>query len=177
MNSVTVTLITQRCIVSRSLQSLTKCSLLLHCMQSHFIWCSVTFFSDTHQTQCFFSVSMTVTVMCSVSSQFMSFMWDCWVMMIVVVWLFWVTVFKSDFKLWLTCCNKTTYSSYKKDIEVAIKACIKAAFRLLLRNVFLTASSYFKPFTFSSILSKVTKCLVKAFSFCLSALKVQVACF
>jgi len=69
------------------------------------------------------------------------------------------------------------YSSYNTGIDVAIRACVSITSRLLLRNVFLTASSYFKPFAFSNVCSKVVRCLVNGFSFCFSAFKVQVALF
>jgi len=67
------------------------------------------------------------------------------------------------------------YSSYHTEIDVAIKAHVSITSRLLLRNVFLTVSSYFKPFTFSNVCSKMVKCLVNGFSFCFNAFKIQVA--
>jgi len=67
------------------------------------------------------------------------------------------------------------YSLYNAEIDVAIRACVSITFKLLLRNVFLTASSYFKPFAFSNVCSKVVRCLVNDFSFCFNALKIQVA--
>ena len=67
------------------------------------------------------------------------------------------------------------YSSYDTEIEVTIRACVSVMSRLLLRNVFLTASSHFKSFASSSICSKVVRCLTNDFSFCFNAFKVQVA--
>ncbi len=69
------------------------------------------------------------------------------------------------------------YSSYNTEIDVATRACVSITFRLLLRNVFLTASSHFKSFAFSNVHSKVIRCLVNDFSFCFSAFKIQVAFF
>ncbi len=64
------------------------------------------------------------------------------------------------------------YSLYDAGIDVAIRACVSITSRLLLRNVFLTASSHFKPFAFSNVCLKVVRCLVNDFSFCFNALKV-----
>ncbi len=116
-------------------------------------------------------------MMCSVSSQFMLFVWDCCVMMIVVIWHSWVTAFWIEFKLWLTHCSKIMYSSYNTEIEVTIRACMSVVLRLLLRNVFLTASSHFKPFAFNSICSKVVRCLANGFLICFKVFKIWVAFF
>ncbi len=161
----------------RSLQSLMKWSLSLQCMHSHFIQCFVTFFSDTHCALHLSSVFVTVTMMCSVSSQFMLFMWDCCVIMIVVVWCSWVTVFWIEFKLWLTRCSKVMYSSYNTEIEMTIRAHMSVMSRLLLRNVFLTASSHFKSSAFNSVHSKVVRCLANGFLICFRVFKIQVAFF
>ncbi len=67
------------------------------------------------------------------------------------------------------------YSLYDTEIDVAIRAHVSITSRLLLKNVFLTASSHFKPFTFSNVCSKVVKCLTNGFSFCFNAFKVWVA--
>ncbi len=67
------------------------------------------------------------------------------------------------------------YSLYDAEIDVAIRACMSITSKLLLRNVFLTASSHFKPFAFSNVHSKVVRCLMNGFSFCFNAFKVQVA--
>ncbi len=67
------------------------------------------------------------------------------------------------------------YSLYETEIDVAIRACMSITSRLLLRNVFLTVSSHFKPFAFSNVCSKVVRCLANDFSFCFKAFKVQVA--
>jgi len=64
------------------------------------------------------------------------------------------------------------YSLYDTEIEVTIRACVSVTSRLLLRNVFLTASSHFKPSAFSSICSKMIRYLVNDFSFCFKALKI-----
>ncbi len=69
------------------------------------------------------------------------------------------------------------YSSYDTEIEVTIKACMSVVSRLLLRNVFLTASSHFKSFTFNSVCLKVVRCLANGFFFCFKAFKIQVALF
>ncbi len=167
----------QGCTADRSLQFLMKWLLSSQCMHSCFVWCSVTFFSDIHHVLCLSSVSVAATMMCSVSSQFMLFMWDCCVIIVVVVWHSWVTAFWIEFKLWLTHCSKIMYSSYNTKIEITIRAHMSVASRLLLRNVLLTASSYFKPSAFNSICSKVIRCLVNGFSFCFKAFKVQVALF
>jgi len=103
--------------------------------------------------------------------------WDCCVMIVVVIWHSWVTVFWIEFKLWLTLCSKIMYSSYDTKIEITIKAHMSVTSRLLLRNVFLTASSHFKPFAFNSICLKMIRCLVNGFSFCFKAFKIQVALF
>jgi hypothetical protein len=175
--SAAATLMTQDCTADRSLQFLMKWSLSLQCMHSCFVQCSVTFFSDTHCALCLSSVSVIVTMMCSVSSQFMLFMWDCCMMMIVVVWHSWVTAFWIEFKLWLTHCSKIMYSSYNTKIEMTIRACMSVVSRLLLRNVFLTASSHFKPSAFNSVCSKVVRCLANDFFFCFKAFKIWVAFF
>ena len=122
--SAAVTLMMQDHTVGRNLQFLMKWSLSSQCMHSYFIWCFVTFFSDIYCALCLSSVSVTVTMMCSVSSQFMLFVWDCYMMMIVVVQHSWVTVFWIEFKLWLTHCSKIMYSSYDTEIEITIRACI-----------------------------------------------------
>ncbi len=69
------------------------------------------------------------------------------------------------------------YSSYDTEIEITIRAHISVTLRLLLRNVFLTALSHFKPSAFSSICSKMVRYLANDFSFCFKAFKVQVALF
>ncbi len=161
----------------RSLQFLIKWSLFSQCMHSCFIWHFVTFFSDTHCVLHLSLIFIAVTMMCSVSSQFMLFMWDCCVMIIVVIWHSWVTAFWIEFKLWLTCCSKIMYSSYDTEIEITIKAYMSVIFRLLLRNVFLTASSHFKSAAFNSVCLKVIRCLANDFSFCFKAFKIQVALF
>jgi len=115
--------------------------------------------------------------MCLMSSQFMLSVWDCCVMIIVVIQHSWATVFWIEFKLWLTHCSKIMYSSYNTEIEITIKACVSVASRLLLRNVFLTASSHFKSSAFNSICSKVVRCLANDLSFCFKALKIWVAFF
>ncbi len=167
----------QGCTAGRSLQSLMKWSLSLQCMHSCFIWCFATFFSDTHCALCLSSVSVTVTMMCSVGSQFMLFMWDCYMMMIVVVQHSWVTAFWIEFKLWLTHCSKIMYSSYNTEIEVTTRAHMSVVSRLLLRNVFLTASSHFKPSAFNSVCSKVVRCLANDFLICFKVFRVWVAFF
>jgi hypothetical protein len=159
---------TQDCTADRSLQFLMKWSLSLQCMHSCFVWCFVTFFSDTHCALCLSSVSVAVTMMCSVSSQFMLSVWDCCVMIVVVIQHSWVTAFWIEFKLWLTHCSKIMYSSYNTEIEMTIRAHMSVTSRLLLRNVFLTASSHFKPSAFNSVCSKVVRCLANGF---LSVLK------
>jgi len=161
--------------VGRSLHSLTKCSLSSHCMYSSFIQHSVTFFFDTHCVLHFFSVSAAVTLTCLIDSQFMKSVWNCWVMIVIIIQHSWVTAFWIDFKLWLTCCSKVMYSSYNTEIDVAIRACVSITFRLLLRNVFLTASSHFKPFAFRNVCLKMVRCLTNDFSFCFNAFKVWVA--
>ncbi len=120
----------------RSLQFLMKWSLSLQCMHSYFVWHFITFFSDTHCALHLSSVSVTATMMCSVNSQFMLSVWDCCMMMIVVVQHSWITVFWIEFKLWLTHCSKIMYSLYNTEIEVTIKAHMSVMSRLLLRNVF-----------------------------------------
>ncbi len=165
----------QDCTADRNLQFLMKWPLSLQCMHSCFIWHFVTFFSDTHCALCLSSVSVAVTMMCSVDFQFMLFMWDCCVMIAVVVQHFWVTVFWIESRLWLTCCSKVMYSLYDAEIDVAIRAHMSITSRLLLRNVFLTASSYFKPFAFSNVCSKMVRCFTNDFSFCFTAFKIQVA--
>ncbi len=98
-------------------------------------------------------------------------------MIVVVIWHSWATVFWIEFKLWLTHCSKIMYSSYNTEIEVTIRAYMSVASRLLLRNIFLTASSHFKPSASSSVCSKVVRCLANDFSFCFKALKIWVAFF
>jgi hypothetical protein len=73
-----------------------------------------------------------------------------------------------EFKLWLTHCSKIMYSSYDTEIEITIRAHMSVTSRLLLRNVFLTASSHFKSSAFSSVHLKMIRCLVNGF---LSVLK------
>ncbi len=138
---------------------------------------TVTFFSDTHCALCLSLVSVVVTIMCSMSSQFMLFVWDCCVMIVVVIWHSWVTAFWIEFKLWLTHCSKIMYLSYDTKIEITIRTHISVILRLLLRNVFLTASSHFKSFASSSICSKMIRCLMNDFSFCFKAFKIQVTLF
>ncbi len=154
-----------------------KWLLFLQCMHSCFVWHFVTFFSDTHCALHLSSVSVAVTMMCSMSSQFMLSVWDCCVMIVVVIWHSWATAFWIEFKLWLTCCSKIMYSSYNTEIEMTIRAYMSVTSRLLLRNVFLTASSHFKSSASSSVHSKVVRCLVNGFSFCFKAFKVQIALF
>ncbi len=69
------------------------------------------------------------------------------------------------------------YSSYNTEIEITIRAHISVVSRLLLRNVFLTASFHFKSFAFNSVCSKVIKCLANGFLFCFKAFKIQVTLF
>ncbi len=154
-----------------------KWLLSLQCMHSYFVQCSVTFFFDIHHALCLSSVSVAVTIVCSVSSQFMLSVWDCCVMIVVVVWHSWVTVFWIEFKLWLTHCSKIMYSSYSTEIEVTIRAYMSVVSRLLLRNVFLTALFHFKPSAFNSVCSKVVRCLANGFFFYFKALKIWVALF
>ncbi len=161
----------------RNLQFLMKWSLSLQCMHSCFIWCFTTFFSDTHCALHLSSVSVTVTMMCSMNSQFMLSVWDCCMMMIVVIWHSWVTAFWIEFKLWLTYCSKIMYSSYNTEIEMTIRACVSVVSRLLLRNVFLTASFHFKPSAFNSICLKVVRCLANDFLICFRVFKIWVALF
>jgi len=175
--SAAATLMTQGYTADRNLQSLMKWSLSSQCMHSCFIWCFITFFSDTHCALCLSSVSVIVTMMCSVSSQFMLSVWDCCMMMIIVVQHSWVTVFWIEFKFWLTHCSKIMYLSYNTEIEVTIRAYMSVMSRLLLRNVFLTASSHFKSFAFNSVHSKMIRCLANGFLFCFKAFKIQVALF
>jgi hypothetical protein len=162
--------------VDKSLHSLTKCLFSSHCMHSCFVqlchfllWhllCFVFLFSFCC---CHTDVPM--------ASQFMKSKWDCCVMMIVIIQYFWVAVFWINFKLWLTCCSRIMYSLYNTEIDVAIRACVSIISRLLLRNVFLTALSYFKSFAFSNVCSKVVRCFVNDFSFCFNAFKIWVALF
>ncbi len=146
-------------------------------MHSYFVQHSVTFFFDTHCALCFFSVFAAVTLTCSIGSQFMKSVWDCWVMIVIVVWHSWVTAFWIDFKLWLTCCSKVKYLLYNTEIDVAIRTHVSIIFKLLLRNVFLTASSYFKPFAFSNVCLKMIRCLTNDFYFYFNAFKIWVALF
>ena len=120
--SAVTMLMMQDCTAGRSLQFLMKWLLFLQCMHSYFIWHSVTFFSDTHCALHLSSVSVAVTMMCSMSSQFMLSVWDCCVMIVVVIQHSWATAFWIEFKLWLTCCSKVMYSSYNTEIEMTIKA-------------------------------------------------------
>jgi len=64
------------------------------------------------------------------------------------------------------------YSLYDTEIDVTIRACISITSRLLLRNVFLTASSHFKSSAFSNVCLKLIRCLANDFSFCFNAFKV-----
>ncbi len=144
-------------------------------MHSCFVQCSVTFFSDTHCALYLSSVSVAATMTCLMNSQFMLSVWNCCVMIKVVIQHFWVTVFWIEFKLWLTHCSKVMYSLYDAEIDVATRACVSITSRLLLRNVFLTASFHFKPLTFSNVCSKVVRCLANDFSFCFNAFKIWVA--
>ncbi len=175
--SAAITLMMWDCTADRSLQFLMKWSLSLQCMHSYFIQCFTTFFSDTHCALCLSSVSVTVTMVCLMSSQFMLFVWNCCVMMIIVIQHSWVTVFWIEFKLWLTRCSKIMYSSYNTEIEMTIRAHMSVVSRLLLRNVFLTASFHFKPSAFNSVHLKVVRCLANDFSFCFKAFRIQVAFF
>ncbi len=134
--SAVITLMTWDHTAGRNLQFLMKWLLSLQCMHSHFVWHSVTFFSDTHCALCLSSVFVAVTMMCSVSSQFMLFVWDCCVMMIVVVWHSWVTAFWIEFKLWLTHCSKSNvliiqhrnWDNNQSSHECYIKTVIKKSF-------------------------------------------------
>ncbi len=175
--SAVITLMMWDHTADRSLQFLMKWLLSSQHMHSCFIWCFVTFFSDIHCALCLSSVFVTVTMMCLMNSQFMLFVWDCYMMIIVVVWHSWATAFWIEFKLWLICCSKIMYSSYNTEIEVTIRACRSVTSRLLLRNVLLTASSHFKSSAFSSVCSKVIRCLVNDFSFCFKAFKIWVTLF
>ncbi len=154
-----------------------KWPLSSQCMHSHFVQHFATFFSDTHCALHLSSVSVTVTMMCSVGSQFMLFEWDCCVMMIVVIWCSWVTAFWIESKLWLTRCSKIMYSSYNTEIEMTTRAHVSVVSRLLLRNVFLTVSSHFKPSAFNSVCSKVARCLANGFPICFRVFKVWVTLF
>jgi len=144
-------------------------------MHSCFVQHSVTFFFDTHCALHFFSVFAAVTLTCSVDFHFMKSVWDCWVMIMIVIQHSWVTVFWINFKLWLTCCSRIMYSSYNTEIDVAIKTHMSITSRLLLKNVFLTVSSHFKSFAFNNVHSKMVRCFVNDFSFCFNAFKIQVA--
>jgi len=64
------------------------------------------------------------------------------------------------------------YSSYDTEIEVTTKAHMSVMLRLLLRNVFLTASSHFKSSAFNSVCLKMVRCLVNGFFFCFKAFKI-----
>jgi len=94
---------------------------------------------------------------------------------VIIIQHSWVTAFWIDFKLWLTCCSRIMYSSYNTEIDVAIRAHVSITSRLLLRNVFLTASFHFKPSAFNNVCSKMIRCLVNDFSFCFNAFKIWVA--
>ncbi len=134
--SAAVTLMIQDHTADRNLQFLMKWLLSLQCMYSYFVWHFITFFSDTHCALHLSSVFVAVTMMCSMSSQFMLSVWDCYVMIVVVIQHSWVTAFWIEFKLWLTHCSKIMYSSYNTEIEMTIKAHMSVTSRLLLRNVF-----------------------------------------
>ncbi len=175
--SAAAMLMMQDCTADRRLHFLMKWLLFLQCMHSCVIQCFITFFFDTHCALHLSSISVAVTMMCSMSSQFMLSVWDCCVMIVVIIWHSWVTAFWIEFKLWLTHCSKIMYSSYDIEIEMTIRACVSVALRLLLRNVFLTASSHFKPSAFNSVHSKMIRCLVNGFSFCFKAFKIWVALF
>ncbi len=175
--SAATMLMTQDHTAGKSLQSLMKWSLSSQHMHSCFIWWFITFFSDTYCALCLSSFSVAVTTVCSVSSQFMLSVWDCCMMIVVVVQCSWVTALWIEFKLWLTCCSKILYSSYDTKIEITIKAHISVVLRLLLRNVFLTASSHFKPSAFNSVCSKMVRCLANGFLICFKAFKIWVAFF
>ncbi len=60
---------------------------------------------------------------------------------------------------------------------MTIRAHMSVISRLLLRNVFLTASSHFKPFAFNSVCSKVVRCLANGFLICFKAFKIWVTLF
>ena len=60
---------------------------------------------------------------------------------------------------------------------MTIRAHVSVVSRLLLRNVFLTASSHFKPSAFNSICSKVVRCLANGFFICFRVFKIWVALF
>jgi len=65
------------------------------------------------------------------------------------------------------------YSSYNTEIGVTIRACMSVMSRLLLRNVFLTASSHFKSSAFNSVCLKVVRCLANGFLICLKFLRYE----
>jgi len=69
------------------------------------------------------------------------------------------------------------YSLYDTEIEVTIRAHMNVVSRLLLRNVFLTASSHFKSSAFNSIYLKVVRCLANGFLICFRVFKIQVTFF
>ncbi len=64
------------------------------------------------------------------------------------------------------------YLLYNTEIEVTIRAHMSVVSRLLLRNVFLTASSHFKSSAFNSVCSKVVRCLANGFLICFKVLKI-----
>jgi len=69
------------------------------------------------------------------------------------------------------------YSSYNTEIEMTIRACVSVVSRLLLRNVFLTASSHFKSSAFNSVHLKVIRCLANGFLICFKVFKIWVTFF
>jgi hypothetical protein len=150
---------TQDHTADRSLQFLMKWLLSLQCMHSCFI--QHYFLSDTHCALCLFSF-------CSCDNDMLS---EFSVHVVCVRLLCddsschntWATAFWIEFKLWLTHCSKIMYSSYDTEIEMTIRAHMSVMSRLLLRNVFLTASSHFKPSAFNSIHLKVVRCLANGF--------------
>jgi hypothetical protein len=76
-------------------------------------------------------------------------------------------------KLWLTRCSKVMYSSYDTEIEMTTRAHMSVMSRLLLRNVFLTASSHFKSSAFNNVCSKVVRCLANGFLICFRVLRYE----
>jgi len=64
------------------------------------------------------------------------------------------------------------YSLYDTEIDVAIRTCLSITFKQLLRNVFLTVSSHFKPSAFSNVCLKMIRYLTNDFSFCFNAFKI-----
>ncbi len=145
--SAVTMLIAQDHTADRSLQFLMKWLLSLQCMHHHFVWHFATFFSDTHCALCLSSVSVAVTMMCSMSSQFMLFMWDCCVMIVVVIQHSWVTAFWIEFKLWLTCCSKVMYSSYNTD-ENNNQSLHECCIKTVTKKCFLDSIISFQVFCF-----------------------------